>query len=101
MMHNHKCPSPVCNYIWSHDDKDISHLGKKVFDQAHTCPECGREQFMRHFESEQEAEAWGEAYFQEQKQRFEYLRNRVNSGEATSAEEDEHFGMMMQMIMLS
>lgn len=99
MMHNHKCPSAICAHVWSHDDKDIRHLGKEVFDQAHNCPKCGREQFMRHFESEAEAEAWGKARFEEMKRRFEYLRDQVNSDLATDEEHDEYFGMVMELMM--
>ena len=98
MIHDHKCPSAVCAHVWSHDDRDLRHLPKGDFNRTHSCPKCGREQFYRHFESEQQAEEWGKAHLKELQDRFNYLRDRVNSGEATDAEEDEHFSMMMELV---
>jgi len=45
MMHSHKCKN--CNNCWSHPDSTALCNDKEVFTKAHTCSNCGREEYWK------------------------------------------------------
>ena len=42
--HNHKCPECAC--VWHHDPKSIPDVDG-AHTQAHSCPECGTQQYLK------------------------------------------------------
>jgi predicted nucleic acid-binding Zn-ribbon protein len=46
-QHKHQCES--CHTTWKHADDLPDQCPTKEFALAHTCPECGKEQFLKHW----------------------------------------------------
>lgn len=64
--HKHQCPSKACKHVWEHSLPDG--CTSQEHDEAHHCPQCGAEQYEKHYANKAEREA----AFQKWKRRMDH-----------------------------
>lgn len=45
--HAHRCPNTTCGFVWKHGPLFQANISFIEHEDAHSCPKCGVQQFMK------------------------------------------------------